>query len=163
MKLTDDQVRQVWSGLIGAETRALYFGDLAGRYARRKQWITGSTFFLSSGAAATLIAQAPVWLPMLLAVAAAVINSYTIAVALDRKIGTLVKLHAAWSAIAHNYQRLWNHTYADDAEDEWDAIIVAERDPSELATTDAPYDEPLLAHWQERVFQLYHLTDARAD
>jgi len=159
--LTEDQIRQVWSGLLGAETRALYFGDFARRYARRKQVITGCTFFLASGAAATLVAKAPAWVPTLFTVVLALISSYVMAVGLDRKIATLVKLHAAWSQIAHDYERLWNHTYADDAEDQLNAIIAREKDPSELATTDAPYDEPLLEHWQQRVFQLYHLTDAR--
>jgi hypothetical protein len=129
--LTEDQITRVWSGMLAAETRALYFGDLARRFARRKQWITGSMFFLSSGAAATLIAQAPSWLPTVLAVGVALISSYTMAVGLDRKIGTLVKLHATWSRIADDYTRLWNHTYADDAEDQLNQILASEATPSE--------------------------------
>ncbi len=160
--LTEDQIRQVWDGMISAETRALYFGDLAGRHARRKQVITGSTFFLSSGAAATVVAHAPAWVPTLLAVASAGVSAYTMAVGLDRRVGTLVKLHGVWTQIAHDYERLWNHTYADDAQDQLYAILDSERAPSELATTDAPYDVPLLDQWEQRVFQLRHLTDAPA-
>ena len=160
--LTEDQIRQTWTGLLSAETRALYFGDLAGRAARRKQIITGSTFFLASGAAATLIAQAPAWVPTALSVAVALLSSYTMAVQLDRRIGTLVKLHAVWNQIARDYERLWTHTYADDADDQLQAISASEADPSELATTEAPYDEQLLDQWQQRVFQLHHVTEARA-
>ena len=42
------QTNLVWENMLAAETRSLYFGDLATRYTRRKQCITGSSFFLSS-------------------------------------------------------------------------------------------------------------------
>ena len=53
--LTDDQIKRVWENMLAAEARSLYFGDLAARYTRRKRVITGASFFLSSGAAATLV------------------------------------------------------------------------------------------------------------
>lgn len=55
--LTENQIRRVWESMLAAETRALYFGDLTSRYTRRKHWITGLSFFLSCGAAATVIAK----------------------------------------------------------------------------------------------------------
>jgi hypothetical protein len=33
-----------------------------------------------------------------------------------------------------------------------------EKEPSELATTEAPNDQVLLGKWQEHVFSMYHLT-----
>jgi hypothetical protein len=59
--------------MLAAETRALYFSDLATGYASQKQWITGLSFFLSSGAAATIIGRAPAWLPVVLSVVTAVV------------------------------------------------------------------------------------------
>ena len=47
--LNDHQITSVWEHLLAAETRALYFGDLTSRYTAQKQWITGVSFFLSSG------------------------------------------------------------------------------------------------------------------
>jgi hypothetical protein len=91
-----------------------------------------------------------------------VATAYVLAVNLDRLIIPMVSLHASWEQIKADYERLWNHTYANDAEDQLDRIIAHEKSPSELATTDAPDNPKLLNYWQQRVFQLYQLTDQRA-
>jgi hypothetical protein len=113
--LNDGQIGRVWEKMLEAETRSLYFADLANRFTREKQWITGASFFLASGAAATVIGKAPTWVPIFLSVLSALGNAYSMAVGLDRKISTLAKLHAAWNRIASDYDRLWNHTYEDSA------------------------------------------------
>ncbi|MGO4882603.1 MAG: hypothetical protein ACLP59_17570 [Bryobacteraceae bacterium] len=145
--------------MLAAETRSLYFGDLASRYASRKQWITGLSFFLSSGAAATVIAKSSEWVPVGLAVVVAVINAYAVSVNLDSKITTMAKLHGLWKQIGSDYNRLWNHVYDADAEEQSERITTSEKEASELATTNAPNDEKLMAKWQDRVFALYHLSD----
>ncbi len=160
--LNESQIKQVWENMLAAETRSFYFGDLASRYTVRKQWITGASFFLSSGAAATIIAKAPTWIPAILALIAAAASAYSIATNLDGKIGTMSKLHSTWGRIMVEYERLWNHTYTENAEDELDRIIQLEEEPSELATTEGPNDEKLLGKWQERVFALRGLTDRHA-
>jgi hypothetical protein len=155
--LSEFQRTEVWENLLAAETRSLYFGDLASRYTRRKQWITGVSFFLSSGAAATLIGKSPLWIPTVLSLAVAAATACSIAVNLDGRISTMAKLHSAWNRIAQEYSRLWSHIVDEDAEDQLEAIIEMEREPSELATTDAPYNPKLLGDWQDRVFALHHL------
>jgi hypothetical protein len=116
--LTEPQIADVWEGQISAEVRSLYFGDLASVYALRKQWITGLCFFLSSAAAATLIAKLPVWFPIALSTIVALITACAVAINLDSKIRTMAKLHYAWSQIGNDYRRLWNHTYSEEAESE---------------------------------------------
>jgi hypothetical protein len=157
--LTQEQISQVWENMLAAETRSLYFGDLTARYTRQKQWITGSSFFLASGAAATLISKAPDLVPLGLAIATALVNAYAMAVNLDGRIATMAKLHSSWNQIATDYDRLWNHTYDEDAESQLEEIFSRERDASELATTDAPDKPELLAYWQQRVFALHKLKD----
>jgi len=156
--LNEFQINRVWENMLAAETRSLDFGDLASRSARQKQWITGLSFFFSSGAAATIIAKSPQWIPLLLALMVAAATAYAMAVNLDRRIATMAKLHLAWSQIATDYDRLWNHAADDDAEECLEKIIEREKEPSELATTDAPNNQKLLEKWQNRVFSLYHLT-----
>jgi hypothetical protein len=158
--LTEAQIADVWEGRISAEVRSLYFGDLASVYTRRKQWITGLSFFLSSGAAATLIAKLPVWFPIALSMIVALITAYAVAVNLDSKIRTMSKLHYAWSQISNDYQRLWNHTYSDEAEAEFTEIQRREMEFSELATTDAPNDPKRMLRWTDQVFKLYRLESA---
>ncbi|SPE40855.1 exported hypothetical protein [Candidatus Sulfopaludibacter sp. SbA3] len=144
---------------MAAETRALYFADLASRYTRRKQWITGISFFLSSGAVASLIGKFPQVVPLVASAAVAVLSAYSMAVSLDRKIARMVKLHSAWNVISIEYQRLWNYPKGDDAEEQLYAIFQREKEPSELAATEAPNDPKLLRLWQDRVFNMHHLTE----
>ena len=158
--LTESQITDVWEGQISAETRALYFGDWANIYSSRKQWITGLSFFLSSAAAATLIAKMPVWFPTALSTTVAIITAYAVAVNLDSKIRTMAKLHYAWTMIGNDYGRLWNHTYKDDAAAELEDLQRRELELSELATTDAPNDPKRLTRWQEQVFKLHRLESA---
>ena len=159
MALDQFQIEKVWGNMLAAETRSLYFGDLASRYTLRKQWITGISFFLSSGAAATIIGKSPTWVPALLALCVACATAYSMALNLDEKIRTMVKLHSSWNRIATDYGRLWAHTYADDAEEQMYEIIQNAEESSELATTAAPNDQKLLEEWQDRVFVLHGLTD----
>jgi hypothetical protein len=159
MALTEDQTSRVWENMLAAETRALYFGDLTTQYTRQKQWITGSSFFLSSGAAATLISKAPSWVPLILAITTAILTAYAMAVNLDGRIATMAKLHSSWNQIAADYDRLWNHVYDEEAEIQLEEIFSRERDSSELAATDAPNKPKLLAQWQQRVFALHRLED----
>ena len=159
MALTEEQINRVWKNMLAAETRSLYFADLTTRYTRQKQWITGASFFFSSGAAATLISKASDWVPLVLAIATAVVTAYAMAVNLDGRIATMAKLHSSWNQIASAYDRLWNHAYDDDAETQLDEIIAREREASELAATDAPNKPELLAQWQQRVFALHQLKD----
>jgi hypothetical protein len=155
--LTEPQISDVWEGQVSAEVRSLYFGDLASVYTRRKQWITGLSFFLSSGAAATLIAKLPVWVPIALSMIVALITAYAVAVNLDSKIRTMAKLHYAWNQIGNDYRRLWNHTYSEEAESEFAEIQRHEMEFSELATTDAPNDSKRMLRWTDQVFKLYRL------
>jgi len=152
--LNETQIKQVWENMLGAEARSFYFGDLASRYTKRKQWITGVSFFLSTGAAATIIAKASNVVPIVLSVVVAAASAYSMAVNLDSKIATMAKLRSTWNRIKIEYERLWNHTYAEDAEAQLDRIIQLEEDPSELATTEAPNDQRLLGEWQDRVLAL---------
>jgi hypothetical protein len=158
--LTESQISDVWEGQISAEVRSLYFGDLASLYTRRKQWVTGLSFFLSSGAAATLVAQMPVRFPIAMSTIVALITAYAVAVNLDSKVRTMAKLHYAWGQIGNDYRRLWNHTYSDEAESELADIQRREMEFSELATTDAPNDVKRMTHWTEQVFRMHRLGTA---
>lgn len=160
IRLTEDQVADLWDRRISAEVRSLYFADLANVLSTRKQWITGLSFFLSSGAAATLIGKGPVWVPIVLSTFVAVITAYSVAVNLDASIKTLSKLHNSWGQLSNEYARLWNHAYAENADEEFEELILRDLELSESATADAPNDQARLARWQERVFQLHHLESA---
>jgi hypothetical protein len=156
--LSEFRVKQVWDGMLAAETRALYFAGLASDYTLRKQLITGVSFVFASGAVVTLLTKTPSQFASILAsLLVAVLNGYSIAVGLDRKISTLIKLHSTWQQIANDYSHLWNHLDDPDAESHLEEIIEREREPSEIAATEAPYKPRLLEKWQAHVFASYDL------
>ena|SRR3982751_1090453 len=98
--LTEDQVSEIWDEMIAAEVRSLYFGDLGTRYTKTKQIISGLAFFLSSGAAATMVAKFPSEIPIAMSVLTALATAYSIAVGLDKKATTMAKLYGTWTQIA---------------------------------------------------------------
>jgi hypothetical protein len=149
--LTESQANRVWERMVEAEVRSLYFGDLANRYTRRKQFIAGLSFFLSTGAAATIIAKAPDWVPITLAVVVALATAYSMAVGLDRYINSMSKLHYGWNHLAVDYERLWNHWLDDDAERILDDLVKQGMELSEQAT-EMPYHEKLIDKWRDVVY-----------
>ncbi len=158
--LTEDQIAEVWDNRLSAEARSLYFADLASVYTTRKQWITGLSFFLSSGAAASLIGRSPVIVPVLLSITVALMSAYAVAVNLDSKIRTMSKLHCTWSQLNLDYANLWNHAYEHDSERRFDELQRRELELSELASMDAPNDEKRMSKWQKRVHRLRGLASA---
>lgn len=155
--LNEFEIDQVWEGMLSAEARSLYFASLASRYTRQKQLITGLSFFLSSGVVVGLLAKLPNVITLMAALLVALLNAYSVAVGLEKKIGTMVKLHSRWQEIATGYSDLWSRTYEEDAKNKLAQIVKMERDPSELAAVEAPNDEALMGKWQDRVFASYHL------
>ncbi|PYX53493.1 MAG: hypothetical protein DMG76_25345 [Acidobacteria bacterium] len=149
--LTEDQVRRVWEKMLGAEARSLYFAEMAAAYTWRKQIITATSFFLSSGAAASLIAKMPACVPIVLAVIVALLTAYSLAVSLDRSIGAMTKLHCQWNQLAADYERLWNHWQDDDAEAVFRSLLKRAGEASEAAI-EMPYKPEALDRWQKQVY-----------
>jgi hypothetical protein len=155
--LNEAQIASIWERQIAAEVRALYFADLASSYIRQKQWITGASFFLASGAAATLLAKSPSWVPLALACVTALLSAYSVARGLDGATRTMSKFQFSWSELASGYEALWNDVHSADALSRLQALMARERDLSRPAHIDTPNDEKRLRYWQLHVFRLRHL------
>ena len=148
--LTESQAGRVWQRMFEAEVRSLYFAEIAARYSRRKRIITGVVFFLSSGAAATLIGSLPKLIPTILSLVVAVLTAYSIAVSLDARIGKLSKLHYEWNYLESEYERLWNHWRDEDAEKALADLVRRAREISETST-EFTCDEKLIQKWTKFV------------
>jgi len=155
--LTEDQITSIWERQIAAEVRELYFADLASRYTTQKQWITGASFFLASGAAATLLAKSPTWVPLVLACVTALLSAYSVARGLDGAARTMSKFQFSWSELASSYEALWNDVHSAAAPTRFEVLIARERDLSSQASTEAPNDQKRLSYWQLQVFKQHHL------
>jgi len=152
--LSEVQLDLVWREMLDAEWRSLYYADLANAMTRRKQWIMGCILFLSSGAAVTAFAKQPAWLSSFLAMGVAGLTAYLISANLEGALATLQKLHSAWARIQNDYERLWSHTFDDDAELELGRIQERGRAASALGMT-ASYQGKRVAKWQEWVDRLH--------
>ena len=155
--LTSTETDKVWQEMYAAEVCAMYFGDLTVTYSKRKQFLTGVSFFLSSGAAASVIGKAPAWVPVVTASISALATAYSIAVGLDRKATTMAKLQIQWSQIASDLERLWNHWYDDDAEATLLEIQRRMREASQLGSMEAPNDEKRMDKWAIRNAKLHRM------
>lgn len=151
MGLTEHQAARIWEERAEAEVRSLYFADLAASDVRLKQIINGVSFFLSSGAAATVVAKLPSAIPVGLALVAALAMAYSIAVNLDKRAAALVKLHCQWNHLSMDYEGLWNHWYEDGAEETLRGLQKRASEASELGI-EMPYKENLIEKWSSRVY-----------
>jgi hypothetical protein len=155
--LNQGQIEDVWRRQLDAETRALYFADLANRYTTQKKWITAGSFFLSSSAVVTFLTKLPDWVPVSLSIVTAVINAYSSAFGLDSRMRSMSKLYSQNSQLASDYEKLWNNVYAEDATLVLDGLIRRDREISETATTEAPNDQKRMGRWQDCVFTQHDL------
>lgn len=155
--LNEGQIAKLWEKQIAAEVRSLYFADLTNHNTRIKKVFTAITLFASTSAAATLVARTPYWVPTALSTFIALITSYSIAIGLDSKIQIMAKLHYSWSALTDDYENLWSHTYAEDAERTYNGLLERDRELSLLASTDAENDKKRMSRWQDEVLKLHNL------
>ena len=155
--LTESERKTVWDKMIQSEVRSYYFASLASRYARQKQLLTGISFFLSSGAAATLVGKLPNYIAISLSIVAALIAAYSIAVSLDKRVIALSRLHTQWSQLCADYEHLWNHLDEEDAAQIYQELLERGRTASENGL-DLPYDEKALNKWTNFVFSRLQTT-----
>lgn len=152
--LTALQQKRVWEGMLAAEIRANYFGDLSGRYRLFQRLATGLTFFFSSGAFATFAVkdgpEALVWLRPLLTLLTAAVSAYSFVAQNQERTMNSVDLHSRWNKLAKEYETLWDDMYADDA---FDQLQRLDDRATELSKSGAafPYYEKKMLRWQRHV------------
>ena len=153
--MTEDQAKNdVWTRMIHAEVRSGYFGDLAARYTRHRQVISGLSLLLGSAAFGSFWADSPQvapWFGLIIAVS----HAYAVAVGLDKRATTAARLYVEWSRLGAEYNWLWHHWWEPEAERAYDELIARARSLSETATTETPTDDRLLSEWIDRVYALY--------
>jgi hypothetical protein len=149
MPLNEAQTDRVWQLMVESAVRSCYFGDLAIRFTRQKQIITGLSFLLSC-TAAEMIAARLYWEPLIAASMAAVLTAYSMVVGLDRRAAAMARLHHQWATLWSDYERLWYVRSVQDAGSRLAEIQRREGDVSRKSA-EAPYDQSLLDKWQDRV------------
>lgn len=90
--IPESEAGQIWTAMREARVRALYFGEMAARYTRRRQVVQGLSLGFVSGAFIALVREPwPVVAAAFMGIVAAV-NIWSTATNLDQTLTTLVTL-----------------------------------------------------------------------
>ncbi len=150
--MTPDQAGRVWEKMLEAKVRSLYCADMASRRTKRKQWILGLSFVLSSGAAVTAFGGLAPWVPATLAILVAALTGYSIAASLDQSILALSRLHGSWNQLQNEYERLWCRWYEDHADNRFEGLPHRVSELSETASTGSPWKPDVMSEWERVVY-----------
>jgi hypothetical protein len=115
--------KTVWEEMLYAQMRSNYFAELVRHYLKWDKGLRVLALLASSGAIATVLAQANAdWLKFGVPVAAAVINFWLLLSQYSTMSRDASELHAGWSAVARDYERVWNNLSAADAQASYQQI-----------------------------------------
>src|SRR3954466_7410313 len=157
------QQKRVWEGQLAAEIRASYFADLANRYQAVQRKITWTILVLSSGAAATLLAdgipQQFAWIKPVLALATAGLSLWSLVENYHKKATDASDLQFRYRNLAREFESLWDDMYEASAKAELDRLTVKTAE-LEKSSTPFPNDEQRMKKWQDYVEQQHHLSPA---
>jgi hypothetical protein len=148
--LSDAQTTRVWQGMLGAEIRAKYFADMAGRLLRRQRWGTWFTLLFASSnvlALLTVIPQPLAWIRLALAVCATGTSIYLALAGNIQKAFDCSNLHERWSRLHHGYRNIWEDTESEAAPARLQELDLLEMEVSRSATS-LPYDRKAMGKWQ---------------
>lgn len=150
--LTPDQTLAVWNKMHEAKVRSYYFADLASRYSKRKQRITGLSFVFSSSAVATVFTELGPWTPAALGFLVALLTGYSVAVNLDQRVSLFARLHMSWEHLSNEYERLRQHSDEAEAARTYEQLLRRAEELSGEASMEAPYKPKLMERWEEFVY-----------
>ncbi|HSU52973.1 MAG TPA: hypothetical protein VLT36_02805 [Candidatus Dormibacteraeota bacterium] len=151
--LSEAQIKRVWEGMLGAETRANYFADLVWRYNTEQKVLTWATLFSSSGALVTILATLPAehqGVRLFFIGSAAALSLYSVVRQNPKNAVDATKLHSRWLKIANAYTEIWENVYSSDAKHKLDAATAMEAEASE-ASNGFPYKKRLMRKWEKHV------------
>jgi hypothetical protein len=153
--LSDAQQKRAWEGMLSAEIRANYFAEYSGRLNTRQRRATWGSLVLSSGAAASVLANLPeslVWIRVALTLATAGLSAYTLVMQHQKFATDALDLHARWNRLAKDFEALWDNVYTDNAQER---LRDLEERASEISKAGAVfrYDKRRMLAWENHVVQ----------
>lgn len=155
--LSDLQQKDVWDGWLGAEARALYFGDLCRWYSNQQKVITWTTLAASSGAAASILSGWPDSVRLALALATAGLSLWS-AIAGNTKTATdCSDIHFRWNKLAIDYKALWCNMYAADAPKRLADLLQRDAEISKTCNP-LPNRTKRLRKWERTVVEQHGVT-----
>ncbi|HXP86384.1 MAG TPA: hypothetical protein VN841_16775 [Bryobacteraceae bacterium] len=113
----------VWEEMLYAQMRSNYFAELVHHYMNRDKGLRVLALLASSGVVVTILAQTNTELLRFgVPIFAAAISFWLLLSQYTSMARDASELHAGWSAVAHDYEGVWNNLYAADAQARYQQI-----------------------------------------
>ena len=98
----------VWEEMLTADMRSNYFAELVRHYLLFDKALRVATLIAASGAVGTAVAQLGSGLKLIAPILAAAGSFWLLVSQYGSMARDASDLHAGWSAVARDYERLWN-------------------------------------------------------
>lgn len=119
---TDNLRRCVWDEMLFADMRANYFAELVSHYLRADKSLRVISLLATSGAVATALSQLDTTSRAIAPIFAASVSFWLLISQYGSMARDASDLHSGWSAVHHEYERLWNNLESQDAQEQYHQI-----------------------------------------
>jgi hypothetical protein len=143
----------VWEEMLFADMRANYFAELLRNYQARDKFLRVAVLIASSGAVGTTLAQLDAPAKITVPVIAAAGSFWLLISQYSSLARDAADLHAGWSGVAKDYERLWNHLEDADAEANYQQIYDRGESLSRVGSK-FPNKPERLAYWLDQAAAL---------
>ena len=144
----------VWEEMLYAQMRSSYFAELVRHYLRLDKGLRVLTLSATSGVVATTLAQANSDLLKFGVPVAAMAASFWLLLSQYSSMARDASdLHAGWSAVATDYEKVWNNLSASDAQAIYEQIYDRAESLSRSGAK-FPYKKKWLNRWLDHAATL---------
>jgi hypothetical protein len=99
----------VWEEMLAADMRSNYFAELVRHYLKFDKGLCVAALVAASGAVGTAVSQFNTDVKLIAPVLATAISFWLLISQYGSMARDASDLHAGWSAVARDYERLWNN------------------------------------------------------
>lgn len=141
MQPSDDTVRLIWEGVIGADRMCRYYGYLSARLTRLGELVSIGTVSFSAGAVLAALNQLPDWVSLAALAVSAVAGVAMIIGRFHEKAARSVDLYRQIARLSTDWEDLWSGVYEREEEElraAWRRLSQQQRMVLERAPTDVP-------------------------
>ena len=151
--MTQNEQRRIWTEMLDADTRSLYFADLVRYYHGIEHYVTIGIVVLSSGGVWTALAAAPAWLRVGVSILTGVCSTVLLVQKFSRKAELCADLPGQLSRLVAKYEDLWdNLDRYPDARERWKDLQESSNSLSKTATA-FPNKVRRLRRWKGHVLK----------
>lgn len=145
--------RVIWEEMLCAQMRASYFAELVRSYQQRDKWLRVAVLMASSTAVGTALPELPVAAKLVAPIAATAGSFWLLLSQYSSMARDASDLHAGWSTIEKDYERLWNDLANPHAEAAFHQIYDRAETYSK-AGAKFPNREKRLEYWLDQASKL---------